>query len=152
VKWTGLQEFKNALKNLPAELTEEAGAIVVSHAYEAERLVEGVYPIRTTNTNPGPNRKSRWTPPGNLRKGVRTTVENSSRFGASATVRSGAQHSHLFEKGTGTRRTSSGANRGRMPAAPPNQQMIPIVIRVRRRMVTQLIQMVQKAGLVVTES
>lgn len=129
VTWSGLTEFKNALKKLPAELTEEAAAIVVSHAYEAERLVEGAYPEGPT---------------GNLRRGVTTKAENSSRFGASATVKSGARHAHLFE----------GGYRGKAPRrqVPDNQKMIPIVIRVRRRMVQQLIHMVQKAGLVVTES
>ena len=34
----------------------------------------------------------------------------------------------------GVRRTDKGANRGRMPEAPADQRMIPIVIRRRRAM------------------
>jgi hypothetical protein len=136
VQWTGLEEFRAALRNLPDELTADAAAIVTSHAQEAERLTVAAYPVGPT---------------GNLQRGVRTTVNSSDRGGASATVRSGAKHAHLFEKGTGLRRTNDGANRGRMPAAPSSQQMIPIVIRVRRRMVVALVNLVQKAGLVVTK-
>jgi hypothetical protein len=145
VKWDGLAEFKAALRNLPEELTHDAGAIVYAHAEEAGRLVGGAYPVRKTNLRPGPNRKTPFYPPGNLKRGVRTTTQTS-RFGAAGVVRSSAPHSHLFERGTRTRQTNAGANRGSMPAAPESQQMIPIVIRVRRRMVMQLIALVQKAG------
>ena len=134
---TGLEELRTALRNLPADLAAEAGPIVLAHAHDADRQTEAAYPTGPT---------------GHLKSGVRTTVESSSRFGASATVKSTARHASLFEKGTGPRRTRSGANRGRMPVAPPNEQMIPIVIRARRRMVMALIQMVQRAGLVVTDS
>lgn len=137
VQWTGLSEFKADLRNLPDELADEAGAIVLSHANEAERLIQGAYPLGPT---------------GNLKRGVRMNMEHSGRAGAAAIVRSTAKHSHIFERGTRQRRTDAGANRGRMPEAQPNQQMIPIVVRVRRRMNQQLIHMVQKHGLTVTET
>lgn len=137
LQWNGLQEFATALRNLPADLADEAGGIVVAHATEADRQIVAAYPTGPT---------------GHLKGGVRTTVESSSRFGASATVKSTSPHASIFEKGTGPRRNSRGANRGRMPVAPHNEQMIPIVIQARRRMVVALIDMLQRAGLVVTQS
>jgi len=133
----GLEELKTALRNLPADLAEEAGRIVVAHATEAEHQIHAAYPTGPT---------------GHLKRGVRLTVEPSSRVGVSATVKSSAPHAFIFERGTARRSTRKGANRGQMPTAPANERMIPIVIRARRRMVAALIQMVQKAGLVVTSS
>ena len=136
VTWTGLQEFKNALHNLPEELTGEAANIVIEAAKSAERDTKSAYPRVS----------------GNLQRGVTTTVEAIGRGGVSARVKSNARHAHLFEKGTGVRRTHAGANRGKMPEAPESQQMIPIAIRARRQMYVKLIDMVQRHGLVVTQS
>lgn len=133
----GRDEFRAALRNLPDALKGEAASIVVEAASQAERDITAAYPMGPT---------------GNLKRGVTMNVESSSKFGASARVKSNAKHVHIFEKGTVVRHTNSGANRGRMPPAPSSQQMIPIVIRARRRMVQQLIDMVQKHGLVVTQS
>lgn len=136
LEFDGMAELRAALKAMPSELTHEASAIVVSHAEEAERLVESAYP---------------QGPTGRLRRGVRTQ-RNLSRTIASAIVKSTAPHSHLFERGTGARRTRKGWNRGRMPVAPESQRMVPIAIRVRRRMVNQLIAMVERAGFTVSQS
>jgi len=138
VTWTGLSEFRNALHNLPAELTGEASNIVIESAKSAERDTKAAYS------------SARVT--GNLQRGVTTTVEAIGRGGVSARVKSNARHAHLFEKGTGVRRTHAGANRGKMPEAPESQQMIPIAIRARRQMYVKLIDMVQRHGLVVTQS
>lgn len=135
VEWTGLAEFKTALHQLPAELNAEAQQIVIDTAQQAGRDVEAAYPTHS----------------GKLKSGVRTTVETS-RAGTSGIVKSTAPHSHIFERGTRSRRTSSGANRGVMPVAPPDQQMIPIIVRARRAMVAKLIDLVQRAGFVVTQS
>jgi len=136
VQWTGLESFKQELRNLPAELTGEASNIVIEAAKATERETKGAYPHVT----------------GNLQRGVTTTVEAIGRGGVSARVKSNARHAHLFEKGTGVRRTHAGANRGKMPEAPESQQMIPIAIRARRQMYVKLIDMVQRHGLVVTQS
>jgi hypothetical protein len=122
VKWDGLAEFKAALRNLPEELTQDAGAIVYAHALEAERIVSGAYPIGPT---------------GNLKNRVKSTAEVS-RFGASATVRSAAPHAYLYENGF--------TRKGKGTARKTPQAAIPVFIRVRRRMVMQLIALVQKAG------
>lgn len=136
VEMIGLDALRLALRNLPEELTAEANAIVESHAAEAARLVQTAYPEGPT---------------GKLKRGVSMRSEHG-RFGVSAIVSSRARHSHLFERGTGPRRTASGANRGQMPAAPDSQRMIPIIVRTRRRMVAALIQLVERAGFTVVAS
>ena len=86
-----------------------------------------------------------------LRKGV-TVQDKSTRVSAAYKVRSASPHAHLFEDGTGRRQTRSGANRGQMPKAPVQELMIPKVIRIRKRMVDQLIAIVRAAGFEVSES
>ena len=132
----GMAELRQALRQLPEELTAEAQAIVESHAEDAARQVEAAYPEGPT---------------GNLRRGVSLKSEGS-RLGVLATLRSRAHHAHLYEGGTRLRRTSTGANRGVMPKAPEGERMIPIVVRARRRMVAALIQLVEKAGFQVVSS
>ena len=133
VKWDGLQEFRDALRNLPQTLTGEAHAIVVSHAEYAAREVQSGY---------------QQGPTGNLRKRVTTEV-NTSRFSAGARVRSRAPHSSIYENGTKARRTDRGLNRGAMPEPATAHKMIPKVIRHRARMVRALMAMLERNGLVV---
>jgi hypothetical protein len=130
LQWHGLTEFKTALRNLPDELTDDAGGIVMGTSESVQREVQGNYPTGPT---------------GNLKARV-TSEREPSRFGASARVRSRAPHAFIFENGTGQRRTSNGANRGRMPEAPASQQMIPVVIKHRRQMFERLKDLVRKAG------
>lgn len=129
----GLPDFKAALRNLPDALTAEANDIVSAAAFEAKGQIQSAYPEGPT---------------GNLRTGV-TLNWNRSRATTTAIVRSRAKHAHLYEFGTRTRRTHRGANRGAMPEAPPQQRMIPIAMRVRRKMLQALIAMVERAGLTV---
>ncbi len=127
----GLAEFRAALRALPKDLADEAGAIVLAHADDAKRQIQTAYPEGPT---------------GNLRVGVRVDRSQSSAFAATAIVRSRARHASLFEFGTQARQTRAGKNTGAMPKAPAGQAMLPIVIRVRRRMVEQLIALVRRAG------
>lgn len=129
--FTGLTEFKTALRNLPVELTAEGGDIVAGAAERAQRETQAVYPEGPT---------------GNLRRRVTREQGSQSKFGASFSVRSRAPHAHIFEKGTGMRQTAKGANRGRMPEADASQQMIPVVIRNRRLMFDKLKDLVRRAG------
>lgn len=125
----GLSELRQALQNLPEDLTDEASTIVEQHALEAEhQIVEG-YPERS----------------GRLRRGVRRDHYRG-RFTTHWIVRSRAPHSHLFERGTARRQTAKGANRGSMPAAPEAQRMVPKVIRRRRAMVEALKDLVRRVG------
>jgi hypothetical protein len=133
VQWQGLTEFRTALRHLPEELTGEATDIVDGTSDSAHREIAAGYP---------------QGPTGNLRRGV-SRERQPSKFGASAIVRSRARHSHIFEKGTGQRQTRNGANRGSMPEAPREQQMIPVVIKYRRRMFESLKDLVRRAGFIV---
>ena len=136
VTWTGMQEFKNALHNLPAELTGEATNIVIEAAKSAERDTKAAYP---------------QGPTGNLRRGVTTTVEAIGRGGVSARVKSNAFHANLFENGyRGKKPGGTGPKEQRV--VPDSQKMIPIAIRARRQMHVKLIDMVQRHGLVVSQS
>lgn len=137
VKLEGLDELRAELRQLPETLKAEAAQIVLDAAESCKREVQAAYPTGPT---------------GNLKRGVTMTTDANNRAGVSARVKSNAKHVHIFEKGTQLRHTNSGANRGRMPPAPESQRMIPIVIRARRRMVQQLIEMVQRQGLEVTSS
>jgi hypothetical protein len=137
VKLEGLDDLLAELLKLPETLKAEAAQIVLEAAESCKREVQAAYPTGPT---------------GNLKRGVTMNVDSNSRFGVAARVKSNAKHVHIFENGTQQRHTNSGANRGRMPRAPESERMIPIVIRARRRMVQQLIEMVQKHGLEVTSS
>jgi hypothetical protein len=136
LQMNGLAEFRAQLRNLPEDLAQEAGAIVMALAESAQQAVQQAYPEGPT---------------GNLRRGVTVNRADASRFGVRAIVRSRARHSHMFEFGTKTRQTRKGANRGMMPQAPESQRMIPIMQRRRRVMVQALIGVVKKAGFVVSE-
>lgn len=126
----GLEEFRQALRQLPAELQAEATTIVRTAATNAKGQIVANYPEGPT---------------GNLKAGV--TVElNSTKFGSSGIVRSRAKHAWIFEHGTKQRRTAKGANRGAMPKAPESEAMIPIVVRARAAMVRELIALVKRAG------
>ena len=126
----GLEQFKQALRNMPEHLREDATDIVRETADRAKGAVQAAYPEGPT---------------GNLRRGV-TKQEEHSRFGASAVVRSRAKHSHLYERGSNVRRTRRGWNRGTMPQAPQQNRMIPIVVRHRKQMVEKLKDLVRLAG------
>jgi len=151
INFDGMNELRDGLSRLPQELAAKAAQVVETSAEQAGQSIRSSYPIRQTNLHPGPHRKSPWYPPGNLHN--RVTVSNqSSAVSARYAVKSAAPHAHWFENGTGRRSTQSGANRGSMPAAPISERMIPIVIRVRSRMVSQLIEIVKAAGFTVGES
>jgi hypothetical protein len=126
----GLAELRAALRQLPQEMTDEAATIVDAHARLAESQIKQNYP---------------QGPTGNLRRGV-TRDHYKSGFTARAIVKSRAKHASIFENGTQTRRTANGANRGRMPAPPESQRMIPVVIRRRKAMVEALKDLVRRAG------
>jgi hypothetical protein len=123
--------LRAALRALPEELTDEAGAIVEANANEAARRTEQGYP---------------QGPSGRLRRGVKLEREHAGRFGVQMRLRSKAPHSHIFERGTQARRTANGANRGKMPAADQSQRMIPIVVRRRKVMTEALKNLVRRAG------
>ena len=130
--WSGLQELKAALRNLPTELAAEATGIVSGRAERAMRDIETSYPERT----------------GNLRKGLRLGSGASvGRFGASTILKNVSPHAWIFENGTQARHNDLGANRGAMP---PGHIFIPIVIRQRRAMYHDLAALLERHGFTVS--
>ena len=133
MKWTGLQEYKAALRALPEELKDEAFDIVLGASQAAMREIYNRYPVGPT---------------GNLRKGLRILVDlgRSTRLGVFVRLYNAAPHAYLFEVGTAPRRTATGAKRGSMP---PGRVFVPIVIRHRHVMRQALIALVRSKGLLV---
>lgn len=130
VELRGLDEFRRAMRSRPSHLAQEALAIVDAHSEEATRLISDGYPEGPT---------------GNLKRGVRRNLV-SSRFGGSAVVRSRAPHASIFEHGTERRTTDKGYNRGAMPQPDERERFIPKAIRIRRRMVAALTDMLRRNG------
>jgi hypothetical protein len=128
----GLDELREALRNLPAELTGEASHIVEGAANGAAAQIKAKYARRT----------------GKLGDGVSVEKVSGGRFSAGAIVKNTAKIAFVFENGTQARHTAIGANRGSMP---PGHVFVPIVIRKRRQMNEQLIDLLQRNGLVVTD-
>jgi len=137
--WIGLDELKAALKNLPADLTELAEAIVTEAANGAAAEIRAAYPEGET---------------GNLRRGVRVSAKTggklSSQFGVGRVVRSTAPHAWIFETGPQTRYNVSRngvllakpAHRGFMPGA---NIFVPVAQRWRRDMYEDLTAVVDQA-------
>ena len=134
LNFDGMSELRTALQNLPQDLADEAADIVSATAQDAKSAIQSGYPIGPT---------------GNLHNRVTAANNAGRRAAAIAIVKSNAPHAWIFEHGTRRRSTAKGANRGSMPEAPESAQMIPKVIRLRARMVNQLIELVKRAGFVV---
>jgi hypothetical protein len=139
LRWDGLEEFTRELRNLPADLAEEAGAIVVAAAEGAKTEIVARYEAHSFS--------------GNLASHVKMDRVDAGEFGASARVRSTAKHAHIFEIGTVARHTSTGADRGISPSGgsePPAQIFVPAAIRHRRRMYERLKALLVTHGATVT--
>ena len=134
--WDGLEEFREALRNLPDHLAGQAGNIVRGSANAAAVRVR---------TNYGLHRRT-----GDLQKRVVVQESNAGRYGKAVVVKSTARHAHLFEFGTQARHTKAGDYRGIMPPAPPLHAFIPTIIKERMRMYAQLKDMLVREGLVVS--
>jgi len=131
--FTGIQELKQALADLPANLKGEATAVVLDNAHAAAAAIRNQYPTGAT---------------GNLRKGVKVVVKEVGPVGVAAQVRSAAPHAHLWEFGTQARHTKMGWARGIMKA-PPTPVFIPTMIRYRRLMYQKLAAIIEAQGLTV---
>lgn len=132
----GMDDLRAALRQLPQDLTDEAAGIVSGYAAQAQQEISSGYP---------------QGPTGNLKNRVTVTNNAGRRFGTVSIVKSAAPHASIFEKGTKVRQTGKGYNRGAMPEPPESERMIPKVIRLRQRMVSDLIALVQRAGFEVGE-
>jgi hypothetical protein len=130
VIFEGLEELREQLRNLPADLTADATEIVTGAAEAARFEIVRAYPKRT----------------GNLRNHVVLATRDTGKFGAGVALKNTAKHAYLFEVGTMARHSKLGANRGSMPAG---KVFVPLVIYHRRAMYRQLKSMLAEHGLTV---
>lgn len=129
----GLEELRQALQNLPAELAGEAATIVDQAAARTEARLLANYPDGDS---------------GNLKGGVsrESTLEAA---GARAVVRSKSPHAHLWEFGTQNRQTRAGWARGQAPSHRP-EGLVTIADEERARMNDELVALLARAGLEVS--
>jgi hypothetical protein len=125
----GLAELRAALRQLPADLVDDAAAIVEDTTDRAMTALLQSYPEGET---------------GHLRRGVKKTIEKGV-FGVEGLVKSTSPHAHLWEFGTVVRHTARGWNRGRAPRH-YNEGLVGIATRERRRMNQGLVELVRSAG------
>lgn len=129
VKWDNLQEFEQYLQALPDRLVAGSEPIVDSTARQVARDTASDYPRRT----------------GTLINRIEVKRESKGKGITTARVRSMAPHSHFIERGTKPRRSRYG-NRGSMPKPTGNEAMVPKVVRARKKMVDQLIDLLENEG------
>jgi len=127
--WTGLDELRAALRNLPAELTADASAIVDDNAERAKSTVFQAYP------------------PGELRDRLVLETVTAGSFGVAMKLSSRSPWAYAYENGTEARHTLTGAGRGRQE---PKPTVIPAITRYRARMYAQLADMLRAHGLEVS--
>lgn len=145
--WIGLQELKDNLWALPADLVKRAAPLVHATAVAAAAEIRDDYPEGET---------------GNLKRGVKVGSKGGrSQHTVRSVVRSTAPHAHLYETGTQTRQNRAGENRGYMFGANapeihgnwsqgPRQGaniFVPVIIRYRRQMYEDLIPILEEQGL-----
>lgn len=129
--FTGLDELKAQLRQLPAELAAEGGHLVEARGNRATHTIKAGYPSRA----------------GDLRAKTEVT-HTKTRFGARSVIRSASTHAALFESGSQTVRvTSTGISRGRMPA---NHLFTQTMMRERRALDGDFVDLLTRNGLTVT--
>lgn len=148
--FTGLQDLKAALRDLPAALKGEATAIVLDAAHAAAADIRDQYPV-----GPGQMRNGVWYPGGNLKKGVKVLVKEIGPFGVATQVRSAAEHGWIWEFGTEARHYFTGKGTrhetGRMWGKRPRTPVfIPTMIRHRRALFRRLAALLAAHGLATT--
>jgi hypothetical protein len=132
--WTGLEELKAALRQLPTDLAEEAADIVQARTNAVVSIVKAAY-------HRGPT--------GNLISRVSGKVERS-QFGVVAEMRSAAKHVWIYERGTQARQSrkrghAKAGNRGRSPAH--GEIFVETIVQQRALLQAQLVALLRRAGL-----
>lgn len=134
-EWSGLDELKTWLRNLPADLTDEARDIVFGAADSAARRIVDRYPSgeKEDLKNKVTVKPMRAAPGG--------------RFGVGFIVISASNIAAIYENGSQVRHTGSGANRGKMPAS---HVVVQETTNKRREMYGKLRSLLERKGLKVT--
>ena len=125
----GVSDLVRDLTRLPETLGEAAAPRVDQAASDAEATIRANYPVRT----------------GALRNGLRHALVTSPGR-ARAVLVNDAPHAAVYEYGSELRHTATGAPRGRMPAA---HNFVPVVVREKRDLVEDVIDLVEREGLTV---
>ena len=136
--FSGLDELREALRTLPAELAAEAAGYVTGAAQAAQAEVRQVYEAHADS--------------GNLASRLYLST-SSSAFGAGALLKSSAKHAWIFENGSQARHWASGKATGTMwgkTAQPPTHVFVRAMQKHRRRMYDELRGVVERHGLQVT--
>jgi len=133
MRWSGLDELQEELRNLPSNLRDEAAEIVRAAATQTRDETQAIY------------QQHRRT--GNMADHVSLDTQAIGPYGVALRVRATSKHAHLFERGSQARHTSIGANRGSMPATPV---LIRIAPRKRREMFQRLKDLLVRHGAKVT--
>ena len=135
----GLAELREELRNLPADLTDEATGIVDDAAREAEATIDAGYPTRS----------------GRLRAGLRVTRVHAGKYAAGAILKNVAKHAWLYDNGSEARHyvTDSGSKHetGEMwGRRPPTHLFVRTVVRVRRKMFGRFKDLLTRKGATVS--
>jgi hypothetical protein len=140
--FSGLDELREALRSLPAELAADAATAVTSAAQAAESDARAVYEAHRHS--------------GNLIARLSRTTSTSA-FGASAVVKNTAKHAWIFENGSEARHytTASGATHatgemwGKTPQ-PPTHVFVRAMQAHRQQMYDWFVALLERQGLQVT--
>jgi hypothetical protein len=139
---TGIDELREALRSLPAELAGAAATAVTTAAQGAESDARDVYEAHRHS--------------GNLVARLSRTTSSSS-FGAGAVVKNTAKHAWIFENGSEARHytTASGATHGTgamwgQTAQPPTHVFVRAMQARRKTMYDELRALLEQQGLQVT--
>lgn len=144
LKIDGLEDLRRGLQALPSELQSDAEAAVRSAADATAEHVRRVYESARSSTSTytikGGIKKSRK----HLADSVVVTTRGAKTGAAAARVKVTAPHAHWFEFGTQERAWAGGKSTGAMPA---RATLVPKATAERREMVSELIDVVRRAGL-----
>jgi hypothetical protein len=136
IVWSGLEELKRELRNLPTELTKEASNDVRAAANGAAVRVRTEYG------------KHRVT--GRLQESVEVNEQSSGRFGVKFVVRSTDPIAWLFDNGSQARHWVSGKSTGTMwGRTPPTHVFVRTMIKSRREQFEKHKEMLRRHGLIV---
>jgi hypothetical protein len=135
--WSGLEELKAALRNLPADLTGEASHVIEAAGNGAATTIKRVY---------GQHRVT-----GHLQNSVSVQEEHAGPFAAGVVVKSSDPIAWLFDHGSQARHWAGGKSTGRMwGRTPPTHIFAGTMARERRRMYGLLRGILERHGLVVS--
>ena len=135
--FVGLDEWKAAMRQLPADLRNEANEIVRDTAETAANAVRVRYGAHVVT--------------GNLAKGVRVKKQRSGAYGVSYQVASTSHLATIFERGSVVRHyITVRGNKKLVGAMPPFNIFGPVMSRQRRYLWDELSSLLRRHGLIVS--